>query len=214
MTQIPKGTKYLVITLSNEDGRFSGISRLSRLLGKKPSFFHLVWENRTLDLRKRLALKWVLVNGHGPQDAARISSGNLALDAGQLVLPRRAHLYLPACYQGKETIIQTWAAESGVTASQVHGAAGETEAALTTLLLAHLHKQGPELVAHWFEQWRRANDFYRPVFPLIRQTYQETGFLFGPALEALKGRIDLVAFKDFVKPATEAEYQGYLNYLI
>ena len=122
MTHIPLDTKYLLITLeSKKDRRFAGINRLCRLLDKQPGFHHHRWENKPLSLRGRPALKWALVNGHGPRDAARISSGKLALNAGRLILPRRAHLYLLGCYQGKEAIIKTWAKKTRVPLRRVRG---------------------------------------------------------------------------------------------
>jgi hypothetical protein len=212
MTLIPLGTKYLVITLeSKQDSRFIGINRLGRLLGKGRRFHHLSFHQELPSLKWRRNLQWVLINGHGPEDAARISSGDLALQAGQLLLPPDTHLYLTACYQGREATRRQWANMTGLPAHQVHGSENETESALTTLLFLNLLWHGPEIMSLCFERWQEANSFYLPQFPLIRRVYEEAGRQFKPAMAKLRQQLDLNPFKDFIQPAMAPDMANYLN---
>ena len=198
--KIPYGTRYLLITCSDPaDRQFRGIAEACSLLAKTNGVYHSPWDGEALVLSRRRTLRWVVVSGHGAERTACISDGHgRRLYPRDLELPHGVGLYLLACHQGREEIRHRWVSENG---GEVHGCEGETESALSTLLLLGLLDDGPASVHRWFERWRQANDGLRPHFPEMRRLYRAKGKDWSAALEAIRDTVDLGPFGDILAGA-------------
>jgi hypothetical protein len=192
---IPYGTRYLLLTCTDPaDRQFRGVASACGLLARTAGMHHLAWDGdgEPLDLAPRGSLQWVAVSGHGAERTARISDGHRRrLLPRDLTLPPGVDLYLLACYQGRPEIRDQWVNETG---GRVHGCDGETESALSTLLLLGLLDDGPESIGRWFGRWREANDRLRPHFPEMRRLYRARGKEWVIALEAIRDAVDLGPF--------------------
>ncbi len=204
MQTIAHGTRYLIINCSEpSDAQFRGIQEASDLLGRLPRAQKSTWNGNAIALGGRRGLRWILISGHGAEESARLSDGGKsALAPGDLSLPDDCVLYLLGCYQGRENLRLQWAAATGGDKTRVHGCCGETESALSTLLLLNLLDHGPETMDHWFSKWIDANDYLRSWFPLMRKTYREKRMDFISTLQGIKGRVDLSPVEDFVSVGT------------
>ena len=204
MQTIAHGTHYLIVNCSEpSDPQFRGVQEASDLLGRLPRALKLTWKGNTIALRRRRGLRWILISGHGAEESARLSDGgNNALAPGDLSLPDDCVLYLLGCYQGREILRAQWAAATGGDNTRVHGCRGETESALSTLLLLNLLDHGPETMDQWFSKWIDANNYLRSWFPMMRKTYREKRMDFMSALQSIKARVDLGPVEEFVSVGT------------
>ena len=169
------------------------------MLAKTDGVDHLVWDGEALALSRRRTLRWVIVSGHGAERTARIGDGHRRrLLPQDLELPPGVDLYLLACYQGRREIRDRWADETG---GHVHGCGGETESALSTLLLLGLLEDSPDSIRRWFLRWREANDRLRPHFPQMRRLYRAKGKDWTAALRAIRDIVDLGPFADLLAVA-------------
>jgi hypothetical protein len=199
--KIPYGTRYLLLTCADlEDRQFRGIAEACSMLAKTDGVHHLPWNGEPLALSRRRTLRWVVVSGHGAERTAWISDGHRRrLHPQDLELPPGVDLYLLACYQGRRDIRERWADETG---GDVHGCDGETESALSTLLLIGLLEDDPRSIHRWFGRWRQANDRLRPHFPEMRRIYRAKGKDWPTALQAIRDIVDLGPFADILAVAT------------
>jgi hypothetical protein len=200
MQTVPHGTRYLIVACSEpSDPQFRGIQEAGDLLGRLPQALKFPWNGKALALERRKVLRWILISGHGAEESARLSDGrNNALTPGDLLLPKGCGLYLLGCYQGKEYLKSQWAEATGGDHKRIHGCGGETESALSTLLLLNLLDDGPETIAHWFSRWIEVNDYLRSWFLIMRRTYREKRMDFLSSLKDIEGRVDLAPVEDFV----------------
>ena len=199
--KVPRSPCYLLVTCADPaDGQFRGVHQASRLLAGSGGVGHIAWhEGRRVAVPPRSSLRWIVVSGHGRADHARVGDGGgVALGPRDLPPMHGTDLYLLACHQGEETNRQKWGEASGAT---VHGCAGETESALSTLFLLALLEHGPESAFHWFDRWRIANDRLRPQFPEMRRLYEERGRDFAAAVGAIAAVVDLGPFRDILAVA-------------
>ena len=199
---VPHGTRYLLLTCADPaDRQFRGVAAACRLLAHTEGVHHLAWDGdgEPLALSRRRTLHWVVVSGHGAERTARISDGHRRrLLPRDLELPPGVDLYLLACHQGREENRRRWADQ---TQADVHGCEGETESALSTLLLLGLLDDGPQSIGRWFPRWRQANDGLRPHFPEMRRLYRAKGKDWPAALEAIRDTVDLGPFDDILAVA-------------
>jgi hypothetical protein len=169
------------------------------MLAKTDGVYHLPWDGEALTLSRRRTLRWVVISGHGAERTARIGDGHRRrLHPQDLKLPHGVDLYLLACYQGRRQIRDRWAGETG---GDVHGCDGETESALSTLLLLGLLEDNPDRIRRWFLPWRQANDRLRPHFPEMRRIYRAKGKDWTDSLEAIRRAVDLGPFADILAAA-------------
>ena len=210
VTQIPYGTRYLIVTcFDRSDSQFKGLYDASRLLGRHPSVCHHHWEGQKLDLPRRRTLQWVLLSGHGAETMARIGDNrSRRLCPGDVRLPSDCSLYLLGCHQGCREIRAEWAAATGVPAERVLGCCGETDSALSTLLLLHAVRDGIETIPRRFPTWMEANDYFRCWFPEARRVYQACNMEYAAALEVFSRTVDVRPFEDFLSVGEE-----YLSHL-
>ena len=214
---IPHGTRLLLVTTTAVDRQFAGIVKACREIGRKKACHHLAFQGRSLDLRHRSALSWVVISGHGSEKAARIGTdrskkiAERPLMPEDLLLPSRCCLLLLSCYQGRKALGALWSEGTGVSRARVMGCCGETESALSTLFLLHILAEGPDGLLHWFENWVEINDRLRPHFPLARRIYQQNHGRFLDTLTALGERVDMGRYGDFL--SLTGEYGDYLDAL-
>ena len=218
MALIPYGTRYLIITCFHSDDRqFGGIYRVSRLFHKKKGTHHLLWQGGNLPLSGRKTLEWVAISGHGAENTARLSDGTgdenvNTLCPGDLTIPCRTHLFLLGCYQGKNAIRKQWSRETGINPDRLHACEGETESALSTLLLLNVLEHGEESLYYWFRRWLEANSHFQSHFLSMKALYKENRGNFMATIDRLSEQLDLMPFNDFLEAGKK--YPQYLSGLI
>jgi hypothetical protein len=198
---IPYATRYLIINCYRPDNAlFKGLYRVSRMFMKLRYCRCLNYTNETtIDLRKRRNLGTVLISGHGGRDGARMTDGaDTRLYPWNLLLPPNTRLFLLGCHQGMPARITEWAGGTGVDPANIHGAAGETETALSTLCLLGVLEDGIATLEKWFTRWIEANEYFRPWFALMRETYRAQGRVFASAIAEIGRLIDLGPFGDML----------------
>ena len=176
MTLPSRVHSLLLACLPPDEPQFRGIRRALNELGSEQGCWALHWAGEPLRLRRRRALRAVLITGHGREARAGFaaySPQEVAFEPSSLALPSSCRLYLAACFQGRADLRAAWAEGTGLPVGHVHGSRGETESALTTGLLLHLLEEGAASLERWFAAWLETNDALRPHFPRIRQCYRD-----------------------------------------
>ena len=218
MALIPYGTRYLIVTCSHPDDRqFRGIFRVCRLLHKQKGTHHLPWQGGDLSLAGRKTLKWVAISGHGAEHTARLSDGtgdenSNTLCPGDLAIPCRTHLFLLGCYQGKDAVRKQWSRGTGINPNRLHACGGETESALSTLLLLNVLEHGEDSLYYWFRRGLEANRRFRSHFLSMKALYKKNRGDFMATIDRLSEQLDLVPFNDFLEAGKK--YPRYLSGLI
>jgi hypothetical protein len=142
----------LLACLPPDEPQFRGIRRALTELGSEQGCWALHWAGEPLRLRRRRALRAVLVTGHGREARAGFaacSPQEAAFGPSALALPSSCRLYLAACFQGRADLRAAWAEG------------------------ADLLEEGAASLQRWFAAWLEANDALRPHFPRIRQCYRD-----------------------------------------
>ncbi len=196
----------LIICCDDGEPQFRGIRAAAAELARRYAARHLT---APLDQRDRETMAdagSIIVCGHGAPDRPRIGTRHPLVPSAMDVGPSTT-VYLLACHQGQPRLRTAWAAGCGLPRAGIKACPGETESALSTMLLVHLLRDGLEALPIRFNHWRAANTYLQPWFPRIRRAYERRGGDPVATLGDLEDVADLTRVHPFLKVVrTEPRY--------